>query len=193
MLICLATIIIVFAITLTGPSDDTSSKSVMTDTSSSDDSMGDGSSSDVSGENDSSSDNSNVNFGVSDFPSESPVVDGSSSDNPVGTLNPSSAPTSSIYAVLADLYTSTTGLSWYFNERCMSRDSSVCNWYSVECYEGTEDIFLLNLYYNNLQGFIPSSISHLSSLTFLALSQNNLNGRIPTEMGMLTSLNNLYI
>nr|CAB3482183.1 unnamed protein product [Digitaria exilis] len=45
----------------------------------------------------------------------------------------------------------------------------------------------LNLYYNNFNGSIPSSLSRLGNLRYLGLGSNNLTGAIPPELGKLTN------
>ena len=64
--------------------------------------------------------------------------------------------------VLATLYYSTDGESWFDNTGWLSDDSE-CNWFN-EAFEGCIDDTLvsLELYVNNLQGTIPREISMLS-------------------------------
>ncbi|KAK4607794.1 hypothetical protein RGQ29_001563 [Quercus rubra] len=51
----------------------------------------------------------------------------------------------------------------------------------------------LDLSYNMLQGFIPSSISRLVNLTQLYLSSNNLQGSIPSSISRLVNLTHLSL
>ncbi|KAF5740464.1 putative Serine/threonine-protein kinase bri1 [Tripterygium wilfordii] len=52
---------------------------------------------------------------------------------------------------------------------------------------------LLHLGYNNLNGFIPSSIGNLRNLKYLLLMRNSFSGSIPETIGNLSSLQELYL
>ncbi|XP_071721750.1 uncharacterized protein [Rutidosis leptorrhynchoides] len=100
--------------------------------------------------------------------------------------------------------------SWNIN-------SSSCTWYGISCNSagnaisinltnsgliGTLSEFpfssLLNLAHlelgmNQLFGFMPPEIGHLSKLVYLDLSHNQLNGSIPPSLGNLSNMVYLYL
>ncbi|KAK4607861.1 hypothetical protein RGQ29_001610 [Quercus rubra] len=55
-------------------------------------------------------------------------------------------------------------------------------------FKYNNSLHFLDLSYNMLQGFIPSSISRLVNLTHLDLSSNNLQGSIPSSISRLVNL-----
>ncbi|XP_028760803.1 receptor-like protein EIX1 [Neltuma alba] len=59
--------------------------------------------------------------------------------------------------------------------------------------EDNEDMGILDISNNRLEGHLPDCWSHLSSLTFVDLSNNNLSGVMPTSMGRLMNLEALVL
>ena len=98
-----------------------------------------------------------------------------------------------VVGTLFDLYYSTSGDAWYYKSDWLSSTVSWCEWYRIICAENTETIIQINLYFNELRGSIPASISTLSSLDVLDLHDNTLTGTIPTEVGLLSSLQYLVL
>ena len=90
---------------------------------------------------------------------------------------------------LVELYDSTDGDNWTNNTNWNS--GPVSTWYGVNVYNGR--VRDLNLYNNNLNGTIPSSIGNLSSLQILYLDNNQLRGSIPPEIGNLSNLTYLFL
>jgi Leucine-rich repeat (LRR) protein len=60
-------------------------------------------------------------------------------------------------------------------------------------YYSIENTTELNLFNNQLSGFIPPEIGNLTSLIQLNLNKNYLTGSIPPEIGNLTNLTNLTL
>lgn len=96
------------------------------------------------------------------------------------------------------------GIGWIKSDRWMT-DSNVCQWYGVQCFDGTEGgtsvgqggnigaIQRLILSKNNLRGRVPADISALPSLEVLELHQNGIWGPIQPRMYGMTSLKILYL
>lgn len=98
--------------------------------------------------------------------------------------------------ILVEIYSRTNGNNW---TNTWNLNQPVDTWYGitlntngcVTCIDmdGNDnciDDFSGNG--NNLDGYIPSSIAYLNSLTFLNLSNNHLSGYIPPELGNLNNL-----
>ena len=92
---------------------------------------------------------------------------------------------------LVALYNSTGGATWSDNTGWLGAVGTECTWYGVTCAMG--HVTQLNLYFNQLNGSIPSELGSLSSLLDLGLSDNQLSGGIPSELGNLSSLEGLYL
>ncbi len=86
---------------------------------------------------------------------------------------------------LVTLYESTNGDSWADHSGWLVA-ASPCSWYGVICQQG--HVVELQLYYNQLAGFLPSEIENLPHLKSLYLDRNQLNGPVPHELGNLKGL-----
>ena len=94
---------------------------------------------------------------------------------------------------LVDLYNSTDGVHWQNNNNSNWLKGSVNTWQGVTLNDSGRVIKLnmssfVNLYSNNLNDTIPSSIGNLTDLQYLDLSYNSLYGHIPFSIGNLTNL-----
>jgi len=92
-------------------------------------------------------------------------------------------------AALIDLYESTGGDDWAYNEGWKGPPGTECSWYRVHCdTDGTHVIeldfgpFTLSNTYN-LTGTLPESLRDLSRLQRLLLGSNHLTGPIPAIAG----------
>ncbi|NIR94236.1 MAG: hypothetical protein GWO08_11385, partial [Gammaproteobacteria bacterium] len=94
--------------------------------------------------------------------------------------------------VLQDLYTSTSGSSWYENTGWFVTDE-VCSWYGIECYSG--NVEGISLWSNDLTGSLTTDFTNLSYLWFLDIEYNwDLGGDISTIIGnMPTGLGYLFL
>ncbi len=88
--------------------------------------------------------------------------------------------------VLIALYNSTDGPNWRQNDNWLS-DRPLGEWNGVVTNSDGR-VVKLELYRNELNGNIPSSLGQLSSLERLDLQQNNLSGGIPSAIGDLSHL-----
>lgn len=87
--------------------------------------------------------------------------------------------------VLVALYESTNGDNWEDNSGWLV-DQTPCSWYGVICQQG--HVVELQLYYNQLTGFLPPEIGNLTNLKSLYLDRNQLSGPVPAEIGNLAKL-----
>ena len=87
--------------------------------------------------------------------------------------------------VLVALYTSTDGANWTNNTNWLT-STTVEDWYGVTV--SAMHVVQLDLYYNGLDGIIPTDLGSLSNLVFLRFNFNQLSGSIPSELGNLTNL-----
>jgi len=103
--------------------------------------------------------------------------------------------------VTALLFFSMGGRNWNHQLMFLSRTNE-CLWSSYnptsDSYGGINcnlkgDVTKIELEYNNLNGEIPSEISHLRSLVFLELDNNQITGTIPDSMSKLTNLESIYL
>ena len=87
---------------------------------------------------------------------------------------------------LIALYNETGGPGWSKNANWLS-DLPLSTWYGVQT-NFEEEVTLLELSENNLQGEIPSEIGQLQKLSYLSFHNNQLIGEIPSEIGQLRLL-----
>ena len=90
---------------------------------------------------------------------------------------------------LVALYNSTNGAGWLNNSGWLE-SANVADWYGVVVGNGVTQ---LNLYYNQLNGSIPTSLGNLSNLQWLHLYGNQLTGSIPPTLGNLLNLQSLFL
>lgn len=65
----------------------------------------------------------------------------------------------------------------------------VCQWYGLECDEGTKALTKITLKDNGLDGTLPTELFTLDGLTGLSLDHNkNIRGTIPNDIGGLVNL-----
>jgi len=109
--------------------------------------------------------------------------------------------------VLALLYFATSQSEWthcgHLDVECATGSpflspNSVCDWSGVECSVDAS-VTALHLDNNNLDGYLPIEIGHLSALKEIDMDSNKLFGPLPSELGLLPMLevidldNNLLI
>ena len=87
---------------------------------------------------------------------------------------------------LIALYNETGGPDWSINSNWLS-GLPLSTWYGVHT-NLEEEVTLLDLRENNLQGKIPSEIGQLRELAHLNMHNNQLTGEMPSEIGQLTKL-----
>lgn len=86
---------------------------------------------------------------------------------------------------LAVFFEATGGLQWPDSSGWL-QTTTPCSWLGVSCANGHVD--MLALFFNNLQGALPSSLAELTQLRVLDLHNNALTGPIPTDLGRLSAL-----
>lgn len=89
------------------------------------------------------------------------------------------------YNTLLDLYNSTNGNSWTNNTNWLDPNVPLSGWNGISVLDN--DVIVINLGNNNLDGTIPSSITNLNNLESLELRFNNLNSTIP-DFSIISSL-----
>ncbi len=92
---------------------------------------------------------------------------------------------------LIALYESTNGDSWTENTNWCS-ELPIEEWYGIDYYRDIDHLQVL-LYDNNLTGEIPSEIFDLENLYILDLDFNEIGGTIPSNIGNCPNLENLYL
>jgi len=96
------------------------------------------------------------------------------------------------FQALKAFYHTTGGDRWYNKagwehiNTTATKDDVTSAWNGITVTDG--HITRLELYSNNLTGYLPPQIGDLSWLTRLSLYSNNIGGAIPEEIGNLTSL-----
>ena len=94
-------------------------------------------------------------------------------------------------AVLVALYNATDGDNWTNNHNWLS-DRPLGAWHGVTT-DANGRVTALFLFYNQLNGPIPSELGNLNNLTELHLHYNQLSGPIPPELENLTNLTVLFL
>lgn len=97
--------------------------------------------------------------------------------------------------VMATLYYSTKGDSWFRNDGWLSNESE-CNWFSKSGNQGScnsnGNVVNLEIDYNNLQGTVPPELGLLSNslerINFGGGPSAFLSGTLPSELGYLTGI-----
>lgn len=82
-------------------------------------------------------------------------------------------------------FEATDGPNWQDNSGWLEI-ATPCSWLGVTCVDNHVD--MLALFYNNLQGQLPATLTGLTHLRVLDLHNNVLIGPIPPELGQLTTL-----
>jgi Leucine-rich repeat (LRR) protein len=100
-------------------------------------------------------------------------------------------PTSERDALIA-IYQSTNGPAWTNGTNWLGAVGTECTWYGVGCDETQSNVIDLDLYANQLNGTLPSSIRNLTKLRFLLVGGNFLRGPLPPEIGHLPDLEKFY-
>ena len=88
--------------------------------------------------------------------------------------------------ILILFYEATGGPNWYGRPGWLS-DAPLEDWFGIEV-DDDGNVIELELYRNNLAGFIPPELGGLASLTRLQLASNHLSGPIPAELAELSNL-----
>ena len=109
-----------------------------------------------------------------------------------GSVRPAAGLTAPAATQLAPWLTSLQNLpsSWV-----SGTDPCSAGWTGVSCSGGYVVYISVSISNNNngyLSGTIPTSLSSLSTLTYLYLSVNYISGTIPTQLGQLTRVTCLY-
>ncbi len=84
---------------------------------------------------------------------------------------------------LLDFYDSTNGSNWLIS---WDLNSPVETWQGVEIINN--QVVGIELGFNNLQGYLPETISNLENLQYLKLFFNQLTGELPGGIGLLKKL-----
>jgi hypothetical protein len=99
---------------------------------------------------------------------------------------------------LLDLYASTNGDDWYFNDGWNGAAGTECSWAFVTCDAAGEHVTELQfsdltlLSGNNLSGTLPASLNDLTALRVLVLAYNPATGPFP-DISALTELDTLEL
>lgn len=92
---------------------------------------------------------------------------------------------------LMDIYRNTQGGGWT-NNTGWGTDPDFCSWARVVC-GANRKVAELHLDSNHLNGSIPETIGHLTSLKKLYLINSWLHGTLPAAIGKLTNLTDLEV
>ena len=90
---------------------------------------------------------------------------------------------------LVALYNSTNGPGWLSMWNLMQ---PINTWHGVNLND-EDRVDTLQLFFNNLNGSIPSELGNMSELKELDLADNQLSGSIPSELGLLSRLTSLSL
>ena len=91
---------------------------------------------------------------------------------------------------LVTLYNAANGPNW---TNSWDLTQPVSTWFGIILDTGGCNVIEVNLYNNNLSGFLPPEIGDLNSLDRLQLFGNDLGGTLPPEIGDLQELSILYL
>lgn len=89
---------------------------------------------------------------------------------------------------LVSFYDATGGPRWQDNSGWLATNTP-CSWNGASCADGHVD--RLGLFFNNLQGPLPTALADLAQLRALDLHNNSISGPIPAEIGRLAGLQSL--
>ncbi len=92
---------------------------------------------------------------------------------------------------LTALYEATHGEYWFSSRGWLSGEP-ISQWDGVTTNDDGR-VTALDLYLNNLSGFLPPEIGDLTELSRLHLASNSVGGPIPPEFGNLTALTQAYL
>jgi Leucine-rich repeat (LRR) protein len=96
------------------------------------------------------------------------------------------------FEALVALYNATDGDNWYDNTGWSTTVNNVSNdWYGITV-EG-DSVVEIDLYFNSLDGYLPSEIGNITALRTLILRLNSIDGFIPDEISALENLLKLDI
>ncbi|HUP48053.1 MAG TPA: fibronectin type III domain-containing protein [Thermoanaerobaculia bacterium] len=94
---------------------------------------------------------------------------------------------------LIAIHNATGGASWNDRSGWLGAAGTECSWHGVRCDEQQTAVVELELYDNNLNGTLPSSIGAFPSLQVLLLFDNFLTGPLPDTIGQLSNLEVLIL
>eukprot|EP01079_Euglenida_sp_SAG-EU17-18_P012898 gene12898-biopygen4270 len=104
---------------------------------------------------------------------------------------------------LEALYLATGGEQWTYHKDNWMDPGSVCDWDGLDgvdgldtndqCIEGTQQVTVLSLGDNHLNGTLPEAMGQMTALTYLYLQENQLSGPIPDAVGQMTALKYLFL
>ncbi len=129
-------------------------------------------------------------------------------------------PCHSAFNALVDLYNSTNGSNWTnksgWDTGASGMNCTPCTWYGIRC-DNQEQVIEIDLFNNNLNGTVPTTLEDLTKLRsikllanslsgtfpdiwtnmddleFIDLSNNLFTGTMPASLSKLSKLNTLYI
>ena len=100
-------------------------------------------------------------------------------------------PTQTDRQVLEKLYDATGGPNWR-NSTNWKTSAPLDQWHGVQT-DAAGRVTVLDLYFNNLTGSLPSELGRLANLQALYLGSNRITGSIPTSLGNLTNLRQVIL
>ena len=92
---------------------------------------------------------------------------------------------------LIDFYNATNGANWTNNTNWLS-NNPISTWHGITL-DAFNRVSKIELFSNNLNGTLNSSLQDLSRLEDLNLLTNNLAGNIPSWIGSFSNLKNLFL
>ncbi|HEU4888684.1 MAG TPA: fibronectin type III domain-containing protein, partial [Thermoanaerobaculia bacterium] len=110
----------------------------------------------------------------------------------LSAVGASAAIPSSEREALIALYQSTNGPGWADKTNWLGAAGTECTWFGVSCDETGSNVIGIDLYSNQLDGTIPSSIRNFPKMRFLLVGNNDLRGPLPSEIGELPELERFY-